>query len=278
MEDRFKEEKYKAGRKKLKRYENGFLYAFITIFLIGYGFFFLSPYILPKTYEGVRITNIGETVNVNDRKITLDDWTYSKKQKAMEIVIETDSYSVDGINEYNYEVRDKNKAYKIKEVLNSDGLTVIRAYKIPKDWTEVVLRIGLTPEDREKNEEFTTIKIYMNDLSVRNVDEIRDRTEKEYLVDSYNLRISIYQDRIKEIDQEISEYEMQKEEADKRIKELEDSMKNQTENEKKETSSNISNLKINKESMDNMIGSLTDEKNELEEKIDILTNQVKEIE
>lgn len=277
MGDKFKEESFKMGRRKLKKYENGFLYIFLVIFILGYAFFFLSPYIMPKTYEGVRVTDIGEVINANDRKITLDDWTYSKSQKAMEIVLEVENYSIDGIEEYRYEVRDRHKGYKTREVLNENGLVVIRAYKLPKDWTEIVLRVGISPEDQEKNPEFGTIKLYTNDLSVRNIEKIEDKTREGYLKDSYTLRITKYTDRIREIDQEIEEDVSQKAEADVKIAELQESMSLQTENEQKDTALNIADLNMIKDSMDNMISQLNEEKKDLEKKIEILNSKLKDL-
>ena len=116
-----------ARQMRLMKRSNTFLYSFMIIFVFGYLFFFTSSLWMPATYTGVDITPIGKTVNAGERAITVDAWNYCPEQKKMEIMIEIENNSIDGIDRYDWKVRTREGVLEVKAVLEATDFVVLFA-------------------------------------------------------------------------------------------------------------------------------------------------------
>lgn len=266
MNTAFKEEKFKEKDRKIKITSNKFLYGFITIFLVGYTFFFTSSFWLPKSYTGVSVTPIGTSIKANDRVITVDRWVYSPNDRLMEIIVEIENNSIDGLTEYAWQLRDKNGLIKTEVVAQDDTFFVIHGKSIKKGWAEVSLTLSVNSEEETS---FSPVVIYMNDKVAPIVSFIEEKSMSGYRVLAYESKIESFQKSIDEKKESINAKEDEIEEIHKRTDELVKRLEHQTEQEKDETSSLITSLSQREQSLLSEINKIKEEITEIEEKIEI---------
>lgn len=266
LNNTFKEEKHKEKTKKLKKTSNKFLYSFLTIFFVGYIFFFTSSLWLPKSYTGVNVTPIGTPTKANNRVVTIDRWVYSPDEKAMEIIIEMENNSVDGISEYTWQLKDKNGLIKTEVIGEADLFTVVRGIGIKRGWAEVSLTID-AKEDEEDS--FSPIVIYMNDKTSQVVEGLETLDMAAYKILAYESKIEGYNLIIEEKGLEIEDKNSEIGEIVNRIKELEERQLHQTEKERESTSSLITSLSSQKERLLKEIEDIEKVINEYREKISL---------
>jgi|GEM_PF-743796 len=277
MNNAFREESYKRKEEKLKKSSNRFLVRFLIIFIVGYSLFFTSRFWLPKTYEGVSVTPIGTTISANERNITIDSWQYSKDQEMMEVILEIENLSIDGIKEYKYQAFDKDKEYKVEKVRGGDGFYVLRIYKVKSSWTELALRIDIRADDKSKNGDFEKIKIYTNDKIVNKVSKLPLKTLKEYKEESYTQQIKTLEKRMAKNRRKKGKYEDSIKTANEKIKELEGKAKYQTKKEQTETAENIGTINQEKKNLEEKVTELEGEYKELQEKIKFIRESLDEL-
>jgi len=277
MAKNFQIENYKMKEKKLRKSGNGFLIKFLIIFFVGYGLFFTSSIWLGKDYEGVSVTPIGTTVNMNNRNVTVDAWQYSKKQQLMEVIIELENLSIDGIDKYLWDVRGKGVIYKTKIIEEGDGYYVLRVYDVKEDWAEVSLNIDLKESDKKKNKDFELIKMYTNDKHVKNVSYIPRKDLKGYKKTALNSKIEFVNGKIAKNRSSKDAFLKKIEEADRKIEELSNKLDAQTEKEKEETVSSIDNIKSEKEELKEKVKACDTSFAELNEKVRLLHEKIAEI-
>lgn len=275
MDKSFKEENYKRKKKKINKDNNTFLIKFILIFVIGYLFFFTSKVWLPKAYEGVEITPIGTTIELNNRNITVDSWEYAAKDEKMEIIVEIDNFSIDGIKDYIWSIKGKGVKYK-SSIVKSDGkFYVLEVYDVKKDWTEVSLNIDIKEKDKKKvKDEFTPVKIYTNDKVVKNVADSHILSLKEYKIKAYKNKILITKDKIRKNEQFKDKCERGITEASGKIAEIKKDLQAQTEDEQNESKTAIENLENEKEGLKDKIIEGEKENKKLEEKIKYIQGKI----
>jgi len=277
MNNAFREESYKRKEEKLKKSSNRFLVRFLIIFIVGYSLFFSSKVWLPRTYEGVSVTPIGTTISANERNITINSWRYSDSQEMMEVILEIENLSIDGISEYKYQAFDKDKEYEVKKVRGGNGFYVLRIYKVKNSWTELALRIDIRPDDKSKNGDFEKIKIYTNDKIVSKVSDLTLKSLKEYKEESYTQQIKTLEKRMAKNRTKKEKYEYSIKTANEKIKELEGKSKYQTQKEQTETAENIGAINQEKKNLEEKVTELEGEYKELKEKIKFIRKSLDEL-
>lgn len=277
MNNAFREESYKRKEEKLKKSSNRFLVRFLIIFIVGYSLFFSSKVWLPRTYEGVSVTPIGTTISANERNITINSWRYSDSQEMMEVILEIENLSIDGISEYKYQAFDKDKEYEVEKVRGGNGFYVLRIYKVKNSWTELALRIDIRPDDKSKNGDFEKIKIYTNDKIVSKVSELTLKSLKEYKEESYTQQIKTLEKRMAKNRTKKEKYEYSIKTANEKIKELEGKSKYQTQKEQTETVENIGAINQEKKNLEEKVTELEGEYKELKEKIKFIRKSLDEL-
>lgn len=267
MNDKLNEERYRMREEKIKKSSDRLLYGFLIFFAAGYLIFFTSTLWLPTTYTGVDAKPLGTVVSENNRDITIDKWDYSKEQKMMEILIEIDDYSIDGLHDYNWTVFTVDGKLNTEVVVSDDELVVLRAYKVPKRWKEAKVVMDISDADKVTGTEFTPVTIYTNDKIVTEVSEIKEQDLQGYKVAAYTNRIEVTKQNIATAEQELAEINSQIAEAESNIKALQEKMEFQTESERADSQERITGF-------NSQIGSLTNQKEEKEAEIADLKEKI----
>ena len=267
MDRNFLKEKVKFLRRK-KRRSDFFLRAFVAIYILGYIFFFSSPYFFPKVYRGVEVAYPGEMIAMEGYMFTLDAWDYAKTEDAFEIILSVKNLSLEENPEYHVMLRSGNTSYKSKIEKNIGGnLLVIRANGIPKRWTEIMMTLRAGKKSST---------IWMNDKTVRKVDRIEERTEEEYQRYAITSRISGIQNHVEEEKEEVQSLSDTIISSQKR---MEDMMRDKEgedvgEKEKEEIQKNISSLSSSIESLKGTIDEKMIEIAEEEKRIKVLEEKL----
>ena len=270
ISDELNEEVIKQKNERIKRGQNRLLIGFAIVFFLGYVFFFSSNLWMPRSYEDIRITPLGSTVEANDRKITLLEWTYSEEQHLMEVMIDISNASVDGIDQYKWSALDRNEGMcEVEPVIESSNFAVLHLKRVPTRWTEISLRIDADSSIAEQNTaSFQTIRLYTSKRAVDTVPTIEMKTEKEYRITACDLKIENCNTKIDQLSAEILELKQKAANADDRIAELEEELTYQTDSEKTDTFAQISTLQSTKSSTLSDIQSRESEIKEQLEKIE----------
>lgn len=227
-----KEENLKLKNKKIKKYTNRKLYTFLFASIFIYAFFFLSNLFMPPTFEGVETLKIGSSVEMESRKLTLLSWTYSKEQQKMEVILGLENLSLDGVKKYDWKILDKFGVKKSKVIMETEDIIVLNIYDIKEDFTELKLIMGIRKEDKDIKTNFTELSFYTNNKIVTKVENIKEKTAKEYYKDATDSLIRGLEKNIAEEEKNIKELEEKIEIAEKKIKDLKNDMKFQTSAEK----------------------------------------------
>lgn len=266
-ENELKEANYKSKRKALNRSTNRFLYTFLAVFIGGYLIFFTSSLWLPNTYVGVDVTPIGETVTVGDRNVTVDAWTFSKEQKLMEVMIEIENNSIDGIDQYEWTAKTKDGKLPLTVIAADPAFVALHISDVPRDWTEVSLVMQLPRPVGRASKEFEPVQIYVNDKMIPAVSEITAKNLTTYKQQAYQSKIDAFKEQIRLLQRQVRETGHSIREADAKIDEIQSKMEYQTEREKEESNALIDELLAKKEN-------LTREKEEKETEIKELQERI----
>lgn len=277
FKDKREDEIVSETREKLKKEQNKILIGFAIIFLVGYTFFFTSNIWMPRSYEDARVTEIGSSIEANERKITLISWTYCEEKHAMEVVLEIENTSLDGIEEYLFTAYDKDEGRcEVEKRIDKSDLVVLDISKVPSRWTSMSLRMNAeSGNTNTETENFSTIRLYASKRVIDRVDDITAKSEKEYRTISCNLKIEKFNGEIEAALSEIKECEETISSADKRIDELNAKLEYETKDEKAETLSQIASITSAKESANLTKQAKEDLIRQLSEKID-MQNAIKD--
>ena len=262
---------------KLMKRSNTFLYSFMIIFVFGYLFFFTSSLWMPATYTGVDITPIGKTVNAGERAITVDSWNYCPEQKKMEIMIEIENNSIDGIDRYEWQIKTRRGALKIKPILQESDFVVLFAEGVPSDWNECSLTMNAPRRFLNYAKDFEPVQIYVNDSIVTQVDRISQKSQQEYRLQAYRSRTEAYKNQIRLLRQKTASAERKMKKADQKIREIQEKMQYQTDQEKLESSNLIDELLAKKESESESKEAYESQIKELQEKIRLQGEQIRSL-
>ncbi len=223
-------------------------------------------------------TPLNKTQSWQNRDVQILSWDYAKDQNEMEIIIELDNKSMDGIKNYSYEILDRKKGYfKIDPIVESNDLLILNVTEVKKGWSEVSLRITI-PEVEENN----TLKLYTNKNEVSEVSEINEKTENQYRLECIDLKINDYKLQIETLSSENLELQEQISNMQSGIEDYKEKERYQTLEQINETEriiqsvqTDITNLQINIEQNENRIREYTDRIMKLEEEKNLYSCVVK---
>lgn len=249
-----------------KRGKTVFIAVFLFIVGLSYIFFFSSKYILPNgtKYELTAMDSVSELAP--DKTVTLLRWDYSEKQKLMEIELETDNQSFDGINTYSYSAVSRNagtKSLKTETIVSTDTMQVVHILNVPSNFKEISFR--MVNSDGTGN----IIKLYTNYLDVTHVDCIESRTETQYRIMRLQSDIKECEATIAELESENAELEKTNENIVKTNESLEADKRYQTDVQIAETDKKI---QENLRTSENNVKKIEDNKVLQQEQLDIIAS------
>ncbi|MDY6037490.1 MAG: hypothetical protein SPI74_00600 [Eubacterium sp.] len=206
----------------------------LIICILGFAFFFSSRYIFPKVYRGIDIAIPGDVVDMENYIFTLDSWDYAVDDKAFEIILSVQNLTLNKNPKYDFVLKADNDVINTKVYrIIKDERIVLRAYNVPRRWTEVTLSISAGRYNSH---------IGMNDKEVHKTDKLRSLSNKDYeikaskaLMDGLKVKIIKEEREIKKIDEKINYA------YDKLVK-LEEKKEQQTEKEKEQTNASKSQI------------------------------------
>lgn len=210
------ENAYKRVREFIRRMPKNGIILFAVIFIVvGYAFFFVSPYIFSEPIENLLYTELDTEMDIYDgHNMTIEDWRYSESQSRMEIIISFNNTTIDGVNKYDYAAvsrdKSKNKTYlTVDKLYESADFVVLLLDDIPKNYYEIAVSVsftdsGITPENVEP--EVHTMNIYSNVGKMNKVESITQENVIDLYIDKLNRKADGYKAEIKEYEDSNEEY------------------------------------------------------------------------
>ncbi len=265
MNEKISDEILRKENRRLKKRTGRILYGFLFLTFTCYSVFFTSTLWLPADYENIRVTEIGESITANSRKITLISWTYAEPLAIQEVVVEIQNASSDGIEDYNWTALDRNKGFfPVKVIAEEDDYAVLHIENVADGWTEISLRM-----DAEKalQSEFQTVRLYTSNRDIERIATIQPKTDRQYRIQIADEKIKMYEEALKEVSDEEDRLNMLMLQAEKRMEILDEQLSYQTGDEKSETEKQILQLQSEKDTAAARKESLLKERAEIEEKI-----------
>ena len=214
-------ETLKKIQKFLKKHQNVSMSVFVIFVISGYFFFIFSKNIFHEKSD-LKYTEINskETLEQEQREITLNKWVYCPDTQEMEVEFDVVNATYDGIDTYKVTACNRQKRqYVTSVVLSSPTMQVIRIKNVEEqEFSELRLALQVDYAGTVSKE---MAKFYTNAEKVERVDKIVDyNTTEEYYIAKLNTYIANYQNEINEIQRNISEQEKKQQAADELIQEL----------------------------------------------------------
>ena len=265
MNEKISDEILRKENRRLKKRTGRILYGFLFLTFTCYSIFFTSLLWLPADYENIQVTEIGESITANSRKITLISWTYAEGFARQEVIVEIQNGSSDGIEDYRWTALDRNKGFfSVKVIAEEDDYAVLHIEDVADGWTEISLRM-----DAEKSlqSKFHTVRLYASNREIERTDIIQSKTDRQYRIQIADEKIKLYEEALKEVSAEEERLNMLMLQAEKRTETLNKQLSYQTGDEQAETEKQILQLQSEKDAAAARKESLEKERIELEEKI-----------
>lgn len=222
-----------------RSFRNTFLITFSLVILGGYAAFFTSPFWLP--YSGnYSFTPLGSSIEFADhRTLTLCRWDYSPKQNLMEVELELDNPNFDGLDQYLCDVVIRTgsgeQKGRVKTIIAQDDFFVLHIVDVPKNFTELSLRVQVNSETVTG-----TAKIFSNKDEIRQVAGIAAKTKSEYLKDRVLALTEEYQQQIQILQETNEELSAKIENIQTKNAQLEEDKKYLTDQDIEKTNQRIS--------------------------------------
>ena len=265
IDEKLSEQILKEKNEKLKRNTNRFLVSFLIIFCSGYLIFFTSKLWLPNTYDDVTVTPMGEEIEVQNRKICIDKWAYSPESREMEIILEIENLSSDGINDYQFALVDRGCGkQEIWETVNTGDFIVLRA-NLSRRWSELSFRISAADPDKE----LETMKFYTTKKSIEQAGSLKEKTAKAYRIEICDIRIEKLKTQIEEKSKEIEDFRQTMNHAQEAADNLIAKAEFKTDTEREETLQSADHLLQEKASAQSSMETVQSEIADLRERIQL---------
>lgn len=244
----------------------------VTIILFGYIFFFTSNYWMPIGSNVSYFTKPGYKQEWNNREITLIRWDYCEQDQSMEIELDIQNNSFDGINKYIVSATDMNEGYiDIAKVVEEPDWIIVKLSNVPKRWSEISLRLMMNEEDEDP------CKVYTNIKKVKHVKTLGQKDITGYRINRFNLEIENYQNEIKNIEEEKDKINKSTQNITEEINRLLEQEKFQTDQQKEETDSVINNARSQINSNNETIQGLEVKIAEINRRIEKTKEKIKEL-
>ncbi len=265
IDEKLSEQILKEKNEKLKRNTNRFLVSFLIIFFSGYLIFFSSKLWLPNTYNDVTVTPLGEEIEVQNRKIRIDKWAYSPESREMEIILEIENLSSDGINEYRFTLFDRGTgAQEIRQTINTTDFIVLRA-TLSRRWSELSFRISA----KDPADELSTMKFYTTKKSIEIEEPLQEKTPEAYRREICDIRIRKIESEIAEKSEEIEKQRQTMNNAKEAAENLIEKAEYKTYEEREESLQNAEKLMQERASAQSSMETLQDEIAEMRKQIQL---------
>ena len=230
-----------------KENANRIYFIVITVIVMIYLFFFTSSFTLNDT-SNLKLSEIGQSYNLNNHLIEITRWDYSKNSNIMEVELNINNTAYDGFDKYMFYAKTNpaNKKVVVTPIIEESNFVVLHIENISKDFKELSLQI-MIKNNEITNEEAPSgiLKLYTNATKVTGVEKIETLTKAEYMVknieksiskitvdiESLNNSISADEAKTDNIRQQIQKYEEDK--AYQTVEQLEATNKAIQENERK---------------------------------------------
>lgn len=247
-------------------------FAMIFIFFFGgYAFFLTSTWWMPPNDQGRVKTELNQELNwLDKRKVTLIRWDYSENQRLMEIEMEINNLSFDGVNTYKYAAVERNKGnLQVKTILEEPDWIILQLTDVPKKFSDIAVQI--TNPD---NGDF--FSVYTNMQEVDRVEQISEKDRNGYLQLKYEHQIQAYEEKNKSLQKSAIEEEKAIKEITEEKNNLEKKAEYQTERQKQETANAILDAESKIQESKNKITEYKEEAQENQNRIEILRKQKEE--
>ena len=265
IDEKLSEQILKEKNEKLKRNTNRFLVSFLIIFFSGYLIFFTSKLWLPNTYNDVTVTPLGEEIEVQNRKIRIDKWAYSPESRKMEIILEIENLSSDGISEYKFTLFDRGTgAQEIRQTINTTDFIVLRA-TLSRRWSELSFRISA----KDPADELSTMKFYTTKKSIEIEEPLQEKTPEAYRREICDIRIRKIESEIAEKSEEIEKQRQTMNNAKEAAENLIEKAEYKTYEEREESLQNAEKLMQERASAQSSMETLQDEIAEMRKQIQL---------
>lgn len=257
-----------------KQFKNTMLTILLIVFVGGYTVFFTSPFYMPDNKSNLRITELNTAEQLdNTHEFTIVRWQYCEEEKKMEVEIDVNNSSFDGIYSYTYNVMtDPNSIAKVKPIIEKDSLIILQIENISPKFKIVSLQLSL-PDDKN-----TVLKLYTNIEAVERVENLDIQTEEQYNINRLYRNITTYQKYIEDIKTDITEANQKIIYIELQNKELTESRKYKTETEIEEIDSRIQSNKAYIEEEKHKIEKFNQSVLEYENKIKLIKQQLADME
>ena len=251
----------------------------ILSFFIGFGYvaFFSSRLLLPGGISA-EFTPLNTPVSFpgTSRTVTISRWVYSPSQNLMEVELVFKDSSFDVVESYVFDSMIKTFSIKqqpVDVILNTSDLCVVHI-PVPQSFRAVSLRMLPDVEDVSADQ---IVKVYTNPSEVQVVDHIEAKTETEYRRELILSNVSLYEEQIQAIKEEISQLRTTIENVEKRNKDLEQSKRYSTDKEIMQINTDIESNNRYIEQLENQIISNNRDMTELQEKIENTKKQAEDL-
>lgn len=190
------------------------LLGFLFIMVAGYVLFFTSKLWFPAHGELIEPTPLYQRVSYEHYELYLTEWTYSKPDQAMQIILEFDNKEILD-TKFQYEAVERAAGeMKVRPVLETHDYVMLRIEGVPDNWKELSLRIGKANSD-------SPAKLYTNIDSVKRTPELPEKTAREYQVERLEAQLTYDQAQQKVCQEKLEAFETEKLKLEEKIQELE---------------------------------------------------------
>lgn len=186
----------------------------LTLLISGYLVFFTSRFWLPVSADMVDPTPLYETETLDSYSVYLTKWEYSRKDAAMEIIIEIQTSDLIDTGLTFSAVERNAGELDITAVDKSPEYIVLRISDVPEGWREVSLHLQ---KDGGKN----TLRLYTNIDEVTQIEDLPEKSKDGYQIDRLQGQIGYDDHQISLIENKKAALENENAELQERIDELE---------------------------------------------------------
>lgn len=260
----------------------------ITVILLGYAFFFLSP-ILFHEQPVKQFTNLNVPVSFSSGRITIESWQYSQEQNMFEVCCSFNNVSITNIKvesncNFNYKSKGT-KSLECKQLYSNSNYIVVEIYGVPEDWYCASLKFITGYEETVVTEENNgdDIQVLNGDdgettsdrssifTCIEEVEQVKSIKENknysDYMVERAERKIIYDKSIVEDNKVTIKQYDTDIESFEKEIENIKNEMTFQVESEIKVSQSRINQLETKIKDTQNSRQALSDDTDKLEDEI-----------
>lgn len=260
-------------------FRKGSLVFYLVLFFFagGYLLFLSSSTWMPASLSASLQTPLGEDTEWAGRSFRIVRWDYCEEMEMMEVEMNVQNDSFDGINQYVFQAAVRSGGSPVVEtVIGEPDWIILQIKEIPRSFGELSLRVDLPQATAEA--ETDTLKLYTNVNDVNRVSSIKKKDREGYLCGKVMLQIEEYKKQIEEKQDRMEALAAQSVEMQEEIGRLQKDTGYLTEEQKQETDSRITEIEGDIKGNMEETEKLQQEISELEERIRLAEKQIQDME